>query len=167
MTRVFQKLCSAVQEYGSGQVYLVQYHATCVWKLSYTHFFWSNECETFILSEQKLIVVIFAHFVFQNEARHRQEEARHANMGKPAEVVRNQYYSSEDYEKFQKELQKKQGEEYRDFLSKVRQSAVCLVWWNSEKTACWGSCISLYSQIFFFSCVFYFFVVYVLTRFVL
>lgn len=79
------------------------------------------------MSEQKLIVVTFAHFVFQNEARHRQEEARHANMGKPAEVVRNQYYSSEDYEKFQKELQKKQGEEYRDFLSKVRQSAVCLV----------------------------------------
>lgn len=40
-------------------------------------------------------------------------------MTKPAEVVRNQYYSGEDYEKYQKELQKKQGEEYRDFLNKV------------------------------------------------
>lgn len=40
-------------------------------------------------------------------------------MTKPTEVVRNQYYSGEDYEKYQKELQKKQGEEYRDFLNKV------------------------------------------------
>ena len=42
-----------------------------------------------------------------------------AQMTKPAEMVKNQYYSGEEYERYQKDLQKKQGEEYRDFLTKV------------------------------------------------
>lgn len=45
--------------------------------------------------------------------RHQQQ------MSKPAELVKNPYYSSDDYEKFQREIQRKQGEEYRDFLAKV------------------------------------------------
>ncbi|XP_053394568.1 bromodomain-containing protein 4-like isoform X33 [Mercenaria mercenaria] len=52
--------------------------------------------------------------------RHEDEMFRQQQQqSKPAEVVKNPFYSSDDYEKFQKELQRKQGEEYREFLSQL------------------------------------------------
>ncbi|XP_053394559.1 trichohyalin-like isoform X24 [Mercenaria mercenaria] len=54
--------------------------------------------------------------------RHEDEMFRQQQQqSKPAEVVKNPFYSSDDYEKFQKELQRKQGEEYREFLSQQYQ----------------------------------------------
>lgn len=54
------------------------------------------------------------------ERRRHDEQRQQQQMGKPAEVVKNPYYSSDDYEKFQREIQRKQGEEYRDFLAKQK-----------------------------------------------
>ncbi|KAH3831544.1 hypothetical protein DPMN_104814 [Dreissena polymorpha] len=56
----------------------------------------------------------------ENEERRRQEEARH-NTGKPAEVVRNPYYSSDDYETWRRKEQQKLGDEYKEFLKEKSQ----------------------------------------------
>ncbi|KAL4235723.1 hypothetical protein ACF0H5_004115 [Mactra antiquata] len=54
----------------------------------------------------------------EQQQRRRNEERHQQQMSKPAEVVKNQYYSSDDYEKFQREIQRKQSEEYKEFLAK-------------------------------------------------
>jgi hypothetical protein len=41
--------------------------------------------------------------------------------------VKNPFYSSDDYEKFQKELKKKQEKEYSEFLSKVIYTQIYLL----------------------------------------
>ncbi|XP_060551965.1 trichohyalin-like isoform X33 [Ruditapes philippinarum] len=50
--------------------------------------------------------------------KHESEVFQQQHGGKPAEIVKNPFYSSDDYEKFQKELKKKQEKEYSEFLSK-------------------------------------------------
>lgn len=40
--------------------------------------------------------------------------------GKPAEVVKGPYYSSDNYESYQTELRRKQIDDYKDYLKKVR-----------------------------------------------
>ncbi|XP_060551879.1 trichohyalin-like isoform X22 [Ruditapes philippinarum] len=53
--------------------------------------------------------------------KHESEVFQQQHGGKPAEIVKNPFYSSDDYEKFQKELKKKQEKEYSEFLSKQYQ----------------------------------------------
>lgn len=52
--------------------------------------------------------------------KHESEVFQQQHGGKPAEIVKNPFYSSDDYEKFQKELKKKQEKEYSEFLSKQK-----------------------------------------------